>query len=130
MLRPDIAIALADVPYGALPGTKRVAKMGDRTQDWLSQLLRKSGKRKVVFAPVLPIDFSGSVRISKHIADDLADEVSARILRFGIFFPTSLPPQQFQNFHDWSLDEPGNQRCETNEWNSNTSMPSDICLSI
>src|SRR5450756_2500856 len=75
-LRPDIAIALADIPYGALPGTKRVAKMGDRTQEWLSQLLNERREEQVVFAPVLPIDYLDQSEYLNNIADELASEIS------------------------------------------------------
>jgi queuine tRNA-ribosyltransferase subunit QTRTD1 len=55
-LRPDIAIALADIPYGVLPGTKRVAKMGDRTLEWVSELLNENddGQGTCVFLHQIP----------------------------------------------------------------------------
>lgn len=57
-LHPDISIALADIPYGTVPGTKRTTKMGDRTEDWLAQILFENKDSNAIFAAILPIDSS------------------------------------------------------------------------
>jgi queuine tRNA-ribosyltransferase subunit QTRTD1 len=58
-LCPDIAIALADTPYGNKPGGKRIPKMADRTYRWVSELisgLKSEKNASAIFAPILPID--------------------------------------------------------------------------
>jgi queuine tRNA-ribosyltransferase accessory subunit len=110
MLRPDIAIALADVPYGALPGTKRVAKMGGRTQEWLSQLLSEKREAQVVFAPVLPIDFLDQSEYLNNIADDLADEVSGLAFYDSNLLPDIPATTAISKLPRLSLDEPSSPR--------------------
>jgi queuine tRNA-ribosyltransferase subunit QTRTD1 len=105
-LCPDIAIALADVPHGALPGTKRVAKMGDRTQEWLSQLLNEKLEKQVVFAPVLPIDFLDQSEYLNHIADELADEISGLAFYDSNLLPDIPATTSVTKLPRLSLDEP------------------------
>src|SRR5437016_923882 len=40
-LRPDIMVALADIPFGHEPGVKRLSKMGDRTIGWLRDTIEQ-----------------------------------------------------------------------------------------
>jgi queuine tRNA-ribosyltransferase accessory subunit len=105
-LRPDIAIALADIPYGTLPGTKRVAKMGDRTQEWLSQLLNEKREEQTVFAPVLPIDFLDQSEYLNNIADDLADKVSGLAFYDSNLVPDIPATTAISKLPRLSLDEP------------------------
>jgi queuine tRNA-ribosyltransferase accessory subunit len=105
-LQPDIAIALADVPYGTMPGTKRIAKMGDRTQEWLLQLLNEKRKEQTVFAPVLPIDFLDQSEYLNSIADDLADEVSGLAFYDSNLLPDIPATTAISNLPRLSLDEP------------------------
>ncbi len=109
-LQPDIAIPLADVPYGTLPGTKRIAKMRDRTQEWLSQLLSEKRKEQVVFAPVLPIDFLDQSEYLNSIADDLADEVSGLAFYDSNLLPDIPATTAITNLPRLSLDEPSSPR--------------------
>ncbi|KAE9364646.1 putative Queuine tRNA-ribosyltransferase-like protein [Stipitochalara longipes BDJ] len=109
-LRPDIAIALADIPYGALPGTKRVAKMGDRTQEWLSQLLNEKRDEQVVFAPVLPIDYLDQSEYLNNIADELADEVSGLAFYDSNLLPDIPATTAIAKLPRLSLDEPSSPR--------------------
>ncbi|SPN99000.1 related to queuine-tRNA ribosyltransferase [Cephalotrichum gorgonifer] len=61
-LRPDIAIALADLPHtSATPPARKLTRMVDRTGDWLDTLLRNRSEEPrggdvALFAPVLPIE--------------------------------------------------------------------------
>jgi queuine tRNA-ribosyltransferase len=109
-LQPDIAIALADVPYGALPGTKRVAKMGDRTQEWLSQLLNEKLEHQAVFAPVLPIEFLDQSEYLNYIADDLADEISGLAFYDSNLLPDIPATTSIAKLPRLSLDEPSSPR--------------------
>jgi queuine tRNA-ribosyltransferase len=74
-LRPDIAISLADLTYGPSPGNKRIVKMGDRTEEWLSELL-ENRQGRAVFAPVLPIDFHDQSEYINRLADEQASEIA------------------------------------------------------
>jgi queuine tRNA-ribosyltransferase subunit QTRTD1 len=93
-LQPDIAVGLADVSYGTLPGVKRIEKMGDRTSRWLDSMLSEMGlleedktSTPAIFAPVLSIDFHSQSEYLHHIADDLADSISGLA-----FYSSSLLP--------------------------------------
>lgn len=105
-LRPDIAIALADVPYGAVPGTKRVAKMADRTQEWLSQLLKTKREEQIVFASVLPIEFLDQSEYLNDIADELADDVSGLAFYNSNLLPDIPATTALIKLPRLSLDEP------------------------
>jgi queuine tRNA-ribosyltransferase subunit QTRTD1 len=95
-LKPDIAIALGDVPYGPLPGVKRTAKMGDRTSIWVDEFLSDLSKSDEtnskstaeVFAPVLPIPFVNQWEYLNHVADDLVTSISGLA-----FYSSSLLPE-------------------------------------
>ncbi|PBP20140.1 tRNA-guanine transglycosylase family protein [Diplocarpon rosae] len=105
-LRPDIAISLADVPYGCLPGTKRTAKMGDRTQEWLSQLLEKKTEGQAVFAPVLPIGMLDQSVYLDTVADDLAAEISGLAFYDSSVLPDIPATTAIFRLPRLSLDEP------------------------
>ena len=109
-IRPDIAIALADIPYGALPGTKRVAKMGERTQEWLSQLLNERREEQVVFAPVLPIDYLDQSEYLNNIADELASEISGLAFYDSDLLPDIPATTTLAKLPRLSLDEPSSPR--------------------
>ncbi|EPE27930.1 tRNA-guanine transglycosylase [Glarea lozoyensis ATCC 20868] len=85
-LSPDLAVGLADVPYGTVPGTKRIAKMGDRTETWLTELLAAKPERTAIFAPILPIDSNAQSEYLNHL-DDIAD----RIHGLAFYDPNTLP---------------------------------------
>ncbi|CAL3970244.1 unnamed protein product [Diplocarpon coronariae] len=109
-LRPDIAIALADVPYGTQPGRKRIAKMGDRTQDWLSQLLEKKTEGQAVFAPVLPIGMLDQSEYLNNVADDLAGEISGLAFYDSNVLPDIPATTAISRLPRLSLDEPTSPR--------------------
>jgi queuine tRNA-ribosyltransferase subunit QTRTD1 len=105
-LRPDIAIALADIPYGTLPGTKRVAKMGDRTEEWLTQLINEKDEDQAIFAPVLPIDFHSQWEYLNHVADDLGPEISGLAFYDSNLLPDIPATTSLSRLPRLSLDEP------------------------
>ncbi|KAH6703289.1 putative Queuine tRNA-ribosyltransferase-like protein [Leptodontidium sp. MPI-SDFR-AT-0119] len=109
-LRPDIAVAFADVPYGTQPGTKRIAKMGDRTQEWLSQLLKEKIEDQAVFAPVLPIEFLDQAEYLNTVADDLADEISGLAFYDSNVLPEIPATTVVSQLPRLSLDEPTSPR--------------------
>lgn len=109
-LRPDVAIGLADVPYGAQPGTKRLLKMGDRTQEWLSQLLKQRIEGQAVFAPILPIDIQDQSEYVNSIADDLAHELSGLAFYDSNVLPDMPATSGVARLPRLSLDEPSSPR--------------------
>ncbi|EKD19475.1 tRNA-guanine transglycosylase family protein [Drepanopeziza brunnea f. sp. 'multigermtubi' MB_m1] len=109
-LRPDIAIGLADVPYGTQPGTKRIAKMGDRTQEWLSQLLKEKIEGQAVFAPVLPIDFLDQSEYIYHVAEDLANQIAGLAFYDSNVLPDVPATSMATRLPRLSLDEPSSPR--------------------
>ncbi|KAL2062925.1 hypothetical protein VTL71DRAFT_5997 [Oculimacula yallundae] len=109
-LCPDIAIAFADVPHGTKPGTKRIVKMGDRTQEWLTQLLREKREDQAVFAPVLPIEFQDQSEYLNTVADDLADEVSGLAFYDSNVLPDIPATTIVSQLPRLSLDEPTSPR--------------------
>jgi queuine tRNA-ribosyltransferase subunit QTRTD1 len=105
-LRPDIGISLADVPYGTLPGTKRVAKMGDRTQEWLGQLITLKDEDQAVFAPVLPIDFHSQYQYLHYVADDIGPDISGLAFYDFNLLPDIPATTSLSQLPRLSLDEP------------------------
>jgi queuine tRNA-ribosyltransferase subunit QTRTD1 len=104
-LRPDIAISLADLTYGPLPGTKRITKMGDRTEEWLSELLQ-SRHSQAVFAAVLPLDFHSQSEYINRLADEQADEISGLAFYDSNLLPDIPATTSLSRLPRLSLDEP------------------------
>ncbi|POS83230.1 hypothetical protein EPUL_004691 [Erysiphe pulchra] len=75
-LCPDIVISMADVSYGLKPGKKRLAKMTNRTQNWLSEMLRENVEGLAIFAPILPINAPDQNEYLNFITDEVAEEIS------------------------------------------------------
>ena len=105
-LRPDIGIALADVSHGTSPGTKRVAKMGDRTQEWLGDLIAQKDEDQAVFAPVLPIDFHSQYEYLQYVADDIGPEISGLAFYDSSLLPDIPATTSLSQLPRLSLDEP------------------------
>ncbi|KAF8851232.1 putative Queuine tRNA-ribosyltransferase-like protein [Acephala macrosclerotiorum] len=105
-LRPDIAIGLADVPYGAAPGSKRVAKMGDRTEKWLSELLASKSEEQGVFAPILPIEFNDQAEYINYVSDEVVDQVSGLAFYDSNILPDIPATTAVARLPRLSLDEP------------------------
>ncbi|ESZ96237.1 tRNA-guanine transglycosylase family protein [Sclerotinia borealis F-4128] len=105
-LRPDIAIALADVPYSTIAGAKRTAKMGDRSGQWLAQLLSDKFKDQPVFAPVLPIDYQSQWEYINYISDELVDEISGLAFYDSNLLPDIPETTTMSSLPRLSLDEP------------------------
>lgn len=83
-LKPDIAIALADMNYSAMktPGGKGMRRMCERTEDWVAELhsrlgvdeLRKSNTS--LFAPTLPVPYPMQWQYLQRLSEDMADSLS------------------------------------------------------
>jgi queuine tRNA-ribosyltransferase len=105
-VRPDIAIALADVPYGTSPGTKRIAKMGDRTQAWVTELLNENDNGQAVFAPILPIDALSQSEYFNYLADNQAQEIAGLAFYDSSLLPDIPATTSLSSLPRLSLDEP------------------------
>lgn len=85
-LRPDIALAMGDVLFGAEPGVKRQERMGDRTQSWLNALI--AGMRDSVdgtpntslFAAILPIEPEKQSWYLAALRDEFHDQIAGLVL--------------------------------------------------
>ncbi|RKF76428.1 Queuine tRNA-ribosyltransferase accessory subunit 2 [Golovinomyces cichoracearum] len=73
---PNVAVAMADIPHGLKPGTKRLAKMSKRTQGWLSEVLHEKSADLAVFAPILPINSFEQNDYLEFLSDEVAEEIS------------------------------------------------------
>jgi queuine tRNA-ribosyltransferase accessory subunit len=112
-LRPDIAVGLADISYGTLPGTKRVEKMGDRTSHWLDSMFsainephENGSSTTAIFAPVLSVDFHSQSEYLHHIADDLVDCISGLAFYSSSILPDVPATTAMTRLPRLSLDEP------------------------
>ncbi|RFU31505.1 hypothetical protein B7463_g4801, partial [Scytalidium lignicola] len=104
-LSPDIAVSMADLPYNN-PGIKRIAKMGDRTQAWLTQLVKSKNPEQMIFAPVLPIDFHSQVDYMNAVADEFADQIQGLALYDSNLLPDLPATTTVSRLPRLSLDEP------------------------
>ncbi|APA05934.1 hypothetical protein sscle_01g007040 [Sclerotinia sclerotiorum 1980 UF-70] len=105
-LCPDIAIALADIPYSTVAGAKRTAKMGDRSGQWLAQLLSDKVKEQPVFVPILPIDYQSQWEYINQISDELVDEISGLAFYDSNLLPEIPETTTMSSLPRLSLDEP------------------------
>ncbi|KAH8592862.1 putative Queuine tRNA-ribosyltransferase-like protein [Bisporella sp. PMI_857] len=103
-LQPDICIPLSDITYGALPGAKRILKMADRTEEWLSHML-DGNTCTSVFAPILPIDFHSQSDYVNYI-EEQADQISGLAMYDSNLLPDIPATTYLSQLPRLSLDEP------------------------
>ena len=92
-LRPDIAIAMADLNYDITPtSSKRSVRMAERSEDWMSQLSRTLPSEALqeagvsIFAPTLPV----SHEIQWQYLNILS-ELSSTLSGLAVFDKAILP---------------------------------------
>ena len=91
-LRPDIVVAMGDVPFGHKPGVKRADKMGDRTLAWMNELIariedeKEGAPKTALFAPILPIE----AEQQSYYLDALQDELREKISGFALYDLASI----------------------------------------
>ena len=105
-LKPDIAIGLADIPHGTTPGTKRIAKMSDRTLEWLMDHLKQKTDDQAIFAPILTVDLQSQWEYLDRLADDIADEIDGLALYDSNILPDIPATTVLAALPRLSLDEP------------------------
>ena len=103
-LRPDICIPLADIAYGTEPGAKRILKMADRTEEWVSQILNDCDDQ-AVFAPILPIDFLHQSEYVNYL-DEQADQLAGLAFYNSNLLPDIPATTSLSSLPRLSLDEP------------------------
>jgi queuine tRNA-ribosyltransferase subunit QTRTD1 len=108
-LQPDIAVGLADIPFGQeVVGTKRKDKMSDRTEMWTRDIIakqRSAGEgepRFNIFAPILPIERDLQSWYLEHLVDDMIDKISGVAIYDAYLIddlPEALLPLPRLSFH-------------------------------
>jgi queuine tRNA-ribosyltransferase subunit QTRTD1 len=78
--------------------------MGDRTGEWLSELLQNC-QGQAVFAPVLPLDFHSQFEYINHLADDLADKITGLAFYDSNLLPDIPATTSLSRLPRLSLDE-------------------------
>lgn len=90
VLKPDVTIALGDIPYGRALGAKRIEKGTDRMIEWMQHhvSLRKLGKidNSKLFAPLLPV----SCVNQQYYIDCLTEELKCDVAGLAIYHAESL----------------------------------------
>jgi queuine tRNA-ribosyltransferase len=114
-LKPDVTIALGDVPYGPLPGKKRASKMAERSGKWVDSLVEElKDELTSVWAPVLPRDLVTQLDYVKHIASDVAPKLDGLAIYSSELLPEIEEKLEGDAKSNWirlarlSLDEEGN----------------------
>ena len=113
-LKPDITVAIGDLPYGPMPGKKRAAKMAERTSMWVDNFLSDLSKspessdapETAVFAPILTRDFYSQAEYIDHIAEDLTPSLSGLAFYSSSLLPDIPQTTSVDRLVRLSLDEP------------------------
>ncbi|KAL9616737.1 MAG: hypothetical protein Q9160_008425 [Pyrenula sp. 1 TL-2023] len=87
-LRPDIAVALADIDNNDRPGRKRIERSADRTHAWLRDTLAERGcangdhpdTESALFASVLPFDREQQSFYITDLANDFRPSISGLVI--------------------------------------------------
>lgn len=111
-MKPDVVVALSDIPSSPSPSRKRKAKMADRTAEWVKDLVegRKSFQSTTgdsscsIFAPILPIESE----LQRWYLDQLVDDMVQDIAGLAIYDAHSLSelPPALAHLPRLSLDNP------------------------
>ena len=87
-LKPDVVVALGDIPYGRALGSKRIEKATDRSIQWVQDhiALRKSANtngmqsRGRLFASMLPVSCEKQQFYVDLLSETVADEIAGLAL--------------------------------------------------
>lgn len=105
-LVPDIAIGLGDISYGSSAGVKKIARMADRTEAWLTELIAEKADDQAIFAPVLPLTYSQQSSYLDLIADELSRGISGLAFYDSNLLPDMPATTSMSLLPRLSLDEP------------------------
>ena len=100
---------MGDVLFGHKPGLKRADKMGDRTLDWMKELIARMRDEEqrtpntALFAPILPIETEQQSYYLNALEDDLTENVSG----FALYDAASINaiPENMQHLPRLYLGE-------------------------
>lgn len=110
-LQPDIVLGLGDVVIDQKPSLKRMEKMGDRTLDWLQELISgirendKGTRSSAVFATILPMEQERQRYYLESLQDDLMACISGLVV-FGVNSISAIPAK-LSHLPRLSVREPG-----------------------
>ena len=114
MLKPDIAIPLADIIYGSetTPQSKSIRRMCERTEEWMSELhasmdldeLRSSNTS--IFAPTLPAPYPMQWEYLNRLSEDMADLLSGLAIYDVDILPDLVNYQALTPLARLSVDSP------------------------
>lgn len=101
-LGADIVISMPDIPYGTIPGSKKKAKMGDRTLRWLNELRSSSNDADLaIFAPILPLSYLEQRRYLDDLKVNLSDLESGNRPIEGLAIYDTSTYADFQDVACW-----------------------------
>jgi queuine tRNA-ribosyltransferase len=110
MLRPDMAIPLADLTNGpTTPNSKRATRMADRTEDWLVQWLsspQPPGPETAVFAPTLPVPYALQWEYLTRLSTDFSASISGLAVYSSDIIPDLANHSELASKPRLSLDPP------------------------
>lgn len=92
--------------HGSPPGAKRILKMGDRTEGWVTELLNETEDGQAIFAPVLPIDSSCQSEYLNYLADEQVDRLAGLAFYDSDLLADIPATTAFAALPRLSLDEP------------------------
>ncbi|KAK7749614.1 hypothetical protein SLS53_000191 [Cytospora paraplurivora] len=113
-LKPDIAIPMADINYGAerTPQAKSVRRMCERTEEWMGELYRSveldelRSSSTSIFAPVLPAPYPMQWEYLTSLSGDLLDKVSGLAIYDADILPDLTNHPTLTPLPRLSLDSP------------------------
>lgn len=113
-LKPDIAISLADINYGAATRSqaKGLRRMCERTEDWMVQLHQAVEKGEIrpsdtsIFAPTLRAPQSVQSEYLKRLAGDLSENLSGLAMYDVSILPDLVEYPTLVSLPRLSLDAP------------------------
>ncbi|ROV87891.1 hypothetical protein VMCG_10289 [Cytospora schulzeri] len=115
-LKPDIAIALADIYHGSetTPQAKSLLRMCDRTEEWMTEVYRTVGHEELrssntsIFAPTLPAPYPMQWQYLECLADELLDKLSGLAIYDVDILPDLINHPSLTPLPRLSLDSPAN----------------------
>ncbi|KFY01696.1 hypothetical protein V490_00807 [Pseudogymnoascus sp. VKM F-3557] len=113
-IKPDVTVAMGDLPYGPMPGKKRASKMSERTSMWVANFISELSKspkspdapETAVFAPILTRDYQSQFEYIEHLAEDLAPSLSGLAFYSSSLLPDIPQTASLDRLVRLSLDEP------------------------
>ncbi|KFY43152.1 hypothetical protein V495_04133 [Pseudogymnoascus sp. VKM F-4514 (FW-929)] len=100
-IKPDVTVAMGDLPYGPMPGKKRASKMSERTSMWVANFISELSK-----SPKSPDAPETAFEYIEHLAEDLAPSLSGLAFYSSSLLPDIPQTPSLDRLVRLSLDEP------------------------